>query len=103
VIVSFWVEGKRTIVGDREDDTQIEMILYSRTNINRWSKDKRDMECYYCKKMSHTSWNYRSQSNNILKGKFKDIVHVTNETIVEDRLDADSGHEFTEEREFYAF
>jgi hypothetical protein len=61
------------------------------------------MECYYCKKMGHTTWNCRFQANDVLKGKLKDKPHVVNVAIIEDPPDVDSGDDLTEERTFYAF
>jgi hypothetical protein len=70
------------------------MALYSRNNRSRSTKDKGEIECYHCKKMGHTTWNYKFRANDVLKGKVKDRLHVANATIVEDPSDADSGDDF---------
>jgi hypothetical protein len=101
MIASLFLEEKRTIAGDIEDDTQIGMALYSRNNCSRSTKDKGEIECYHCKKMGHTAWNCRFRANDSLKGKVKDRLHVANATNVVDQSDADNGDDFTEEREFY--
>jgi hypothetical protein len=55
MILSLLAEEKRVIVGDIKGDPQPETILYSRYNSSRSTKDKGEMECYYCKKMGHIS------------------------------------------------
>jgi hypothetical protein len=55
MIVSLLAEEKRTIAGDTEDDPQPKTALYSRNNHSISTKDKGEMECYYCKKMGHTA------------------------------------------------
>jgi hypothetical protein len=63
------VEEKRTIVGEIEGNSQLDMELYSRNNRSRSTKYKGEVKCYYCKKMGHTTWNCIFQANDILKGK----------------------------------
>jgi hypothetical protein len=60
------VEEKRTIPGDTEHET----ALTPKYNCSISAKDKGEMECRYCRKMGHTSWNCRSQASDILKRKF---------------------------------
>lgn len=60
MISAFLVEEKRAITGDTEGDTQSEMAFYSRNNCNRSTKDKREIECYYC-----AVWTKGSHSNEL--------------------------------------
>jgi hypothetical protein len=59
MITALLAEEKRTIAGEIKGDSQPEMALYSRNNHSRSVKDKGEVECYYCKKMGHTTWNCR--------------------------------------------
>jgi len=79
------------------------MTLYSKNNCSISTKYKGDMECYYSKKIDHTTWNYIFHFNDILKGKYKYKPHVANVVVIEDPPYANSGDELTEERAFYMF
>jgi hypothetical protein len=78
MISSLLVEEKRTIAEETKGHSQLEMALYLRYDHSRSTKDKGEMECYYCKKMDHTTWNCRFQDNDIFQGKFKVKPHVVN-------------------------
>jgi hypothetical protein len=92
-------EEKRTT----RDDSQLEIAFYARNNRNRSAKDKEEIECHYCKKLGHTSWNCRQRANGVLKLKVKDIQHITSVAMIEDPPDVDNGEEYTEAKRFYAF
>jgi hypothetical protein len=99
MIASLLAEEKRTIEGD----SQLELAFYARNNPNRSTKDKEEIECHYCKKLGHTTWNCRQRANDVLKGKFKDKQHIASVVVIEDPSYVDSGEESTEEKGFYAF
>jgi hypothetical protein len=99
MIATLLAEEKRTTEGD----SQSELAFYARNNHNRSTKDKEEIECHYCKKLGHTTWNCRQRANDVLKGKVKDRQHIASVAMIEDPLDADNGEESTEEKGFYAF
>ena len=50
---------KRLNARDTLGDTQRETAFYSKFNRIRSAKVKGKIECYHCKTMGHTTWNYR--------------------------------------------
>jgi len=50
MISTLLTEENRTIIGNIEGDSQIEITLYPRFNCSRLAKEKGEMECHYCKK-----------------------------------------------------
>jgi hypothetical protein len=98
MIVALLVEEKRTTEGD----SQLELAFYARNNHNRSTKDKEEIECHYCKRLGHTTWNCRQRAN-VLKGKVKDREHIANVATIKNPPNADSGEESTYEKRFYAF
>jgi hypothetical protein len=97
MIVALLAEEKRAIAGDTEGDTQSEMAFYSRNNHNRSTKDKREIECYYCRKMGHITINCKIHANDLLKGKLKESTNIA---LTEDPPDTDNGEDFVEEFTF---
>jgi len=95
MIVSLLAKEKRTIAGNTKGDPQPETALYSRNNRSKSTKDKRKMECHYCKKMGHTALDHRSWANDVLNRKLKDESNVVNVVIIEDPSDSKSGDELT--------
>ncbi|KAH9306605.1 hypothetical protein KI387_011009, partial [Taxus chinensis] len=90
MIATLLVEEKRTTVEDAEGDPQQESAFYSKTkNFRRRSdKDKREIECHYCKKRGHTTWDCCVRANDVLKGK--GISNAANIAMVEDPPDAEA-------------
>ena len=103
MIVALLSEEKRTTAGETKDDPPSEMALYSRYNRNRSNKEKGEIECYYCKKMGHTTWNCRFRANDVLKGKVKDKSHSANAAIMEEPPDEGSGDDISDELAAFAF
>ena len=54
--------------------------------------NKGDIECHYCRKIGHTTWNCRSHASDVLKGK-----ELTN--IATDEYPLNFDDEFNEEYE----
>ena len=79
-----------------KDDSQPETTSYSRYNHNKSAKDKGEMECYYCKKMGHTTWKCVFWVYEVLTRKLKGKPHVASVAIFEDLLNVDNGDELTE-------
>jgi hypothetical protein len=99
MIAILLAEEKRTTEGD----SQSKLAFYARNNCNRSTKNKEEIECWYCKKLGHTAWNCRQRANGVLKGKVKDSQHIASVAMIEDPSDADNGEECPEEKGFYAF
>jgi hypothetical protein len=99
MIVALLAKEKRTIDGDR----QPKLAFYARNDFNRSAKDKKEIDCYYCKKLGHATWNCRQQANDVLKGKVKGRQHIASVAMIEDPPDGDNGEESTKEKGFYAF
>jgi hypothetical protein len=89
MIATLLAEEKRIIEGD----SQPELAFYERNNYNRTTKDKEEIECHYCKKLGHRTWNCRQRTNAVLKEKVKDRQHIVSVAMIEDPLDVDSGGE----------
>jgi hypothetical protein len=87
MIAALLAKEKRTT----ESDGQSKLAFYARNNCNRSAKDKEEIECHYCKKLGHTTWNCRQRSNGVHKGKVKDRQHIASVAMIEDPSDADSG------------
>jgi hypothetical protein len=73
------------------------MEFYSRNNHNISTKDKREIECYYCGKMGHTKINCKIHANDLLKGKLKESTNIA---LIEDPLDTDNEEDFAKEFTF---
>jgi hypothetical protein len=73
--------------GTTEDDSQLELAFYARNNHNRSTKGKEEIECHYCKKLGHVTWNCRQRANGVLKGKFKDRQHIASVAMMVDPLE----------------
>jgi hypothetical protein len=98
MITALLPEEKRTTKGD----SQSKFAFYASNKCNRSAKDKDEIECHYCKKLGHTTWNCKHRANDVLKGKVKHRQHIESVAMI-DLPDADSGEESTEEKGFYAF
>lgn len=55
MVAALLAEEKRTISADTEDDPQPKITLFLQYNRSKSGEDKGEVECYYCKKMSHTT------------------------------------------------
>ncbi|KAH9291344.1 hypothetical protein KI387_043468, partial [Taxus chinensis] len=88
MIAALLAEEKRT-TEDAEGHSQQESAFYSRTRKyrRRSDKDKSEIECHYCKKRGHTTWDCRVRANDVLKGKV--ISNTANIAMVEDPPDAE--------------
>lgn len=65
------IEEKSAVKGDSREDAQLELALYSKKRMGKTMSSKNEIECYYCKKLSHIAINCKVRASDLLKGKAK--------------------------------
>ena len=74
MVETLLAEEKRIKTGDAEDNSQLEMTLFSRGGVH---KNKNSIKCSYCQKHGHMSLNSKTQAKDLLNGKLKVYANIS--------------------------
>jgi hypothetical protein len=76
MISTLLAEEKRLNAWDTEGDSQTEIALFSKRRMGKRKAGKSEVECYYCRKFGHTTWNCKNHASDLLKGKLKESTNI---------------------------